>query len=105
MATWTDIHINDYGWVGKLALRQDGVAVDISSYTTRQFIFKSPGGTKTTKTATFDTDGTDGVLKYTVEDGLINEAGNWNVQARISKTGVVLTSAPLRFNVANRLDT
>lgn len=105
MATWTDIHINDYGWVGKLALKQDGAAVDISSYTTRQFIFKSPSGVKTTKTATFDTDGTDGVLKYTVEDGLINESGNWYVQARIGKTGAVLTSAELRFNVASRLDT
>lgn len=104
MATWTDIHINDYGWVGKLALKQDGVAVDISSYTTRQFIFKSPAGVKTTKTATFDTDGTDGVLKYTVEDGLIDDDGNWYVQARISKSGAVLTSAELRFNVANRLD-
>lgn len=104
MATWTDIHVDDYGWVGKLTLQQDGTAIDISSYTTRQFIFKAPSGTATTKTATFDTDGTDGVLKYTVEDGLIDEVGNWRVQARIAKSGVELTSADLRFVVYSRLD-
>lgn len=104
MATWTDIHIDDYGWVGKLALKQDGAAVDISSYTTRQFIFKSPSGVKTTKTATFDTDGTDGVLKYMVEAGLINEVGDWWVQARIAKTGAELTSDPILFRVKKRLD-
>lgn len=101
---WDNIHAGDYGWVGRLRLTQACVAVDISSYTTRQFIFKSPSGVKTTKTAAFDTDGTDGVLKHTVEAGLINEAGDWSVQARIAKTGAELTSDPISFRVKKRLD-
>lgn len=101
---WDNIQVNDYGWVGKIRLTQACVAVDISAYTTRQLIFKSPSGVKTTKTATFDTDGTDGVLAYTVENGLINEVGIWYVQARIAKAGAELTSDPIEFRVKKRLD-
>jgi hypothetical protein len=43
-------------------------------------------------------------LKYTVEAGLINEAGDWSVQARIAKTGAELTSDPITFRVKKRLD-
>jgi hypothetical protein len=101
---WEDIHVDDYGWVGKLTLKQDGVAVDISSYTTRQYILKDPAGTTAEKVATFDTDGTDGVLAYTIADGDIDSSGVWHVQARISKTGVELTADPLAFSVAERID-
>lgn len=101
---WSNIQVGDYGWTGKLTIVQDDVAQDISSYTTRRFIFLSPSGARTAKTATFVTDGTDGALQYTVEAGVINEVGRWAVQARISKAGVELTSEPLSFEVAERLD-
>lgn len=101
---WHNIHAADYGYDCKLRIVKRGTAQDVSQYTTRQFIFKSPSGVKTTKTAAFDTDGTDGVLKYTVEAGLINEAGDWSVQARIAKTGAELTSDPITFRVKKRLD-
>lgn len=102
--SWTNIHKDDFGWVGKLRIVQDLIAQNISTYTTRQFIFRKPSGAIATKTATFVTDGVDGVLQYTVESGLIDEVGGWQVQARISKAGVVLTSAPIYFNVSARLD-
>lgn len=102
--SWQNIQVDDFGWVGKLTLKQDDVAVDISSYTTKQFILKPPGATAVTKTAAFDTDGTDGILTYTILTGEINIAGNWQVHARISKTGEELTSEPLKFKVGPRLD-
>ena len=102
--TWKDIHVDDYGWIGKLTLQQDGAAVDISSYTTKQFVLRDPDGTAATKTADFDSDGTDGVLKYTVATGDIDAAGNWKVAARIKKANVELTSEGHGFNVAARLD-
>lgn len=101
---WTNIHKDDYGWTGKLRIVQDAVAQNISTYTTRQFIFRKPSGTTVAKTATFVTDGADGVLQYTVESGLVDEVGTWQVQARISKSGAVLTSAPIYFSVSARLD-
>ena len=104
MATWSNIHEADYGFDGKLRIVKDGTAQDISSYTTRQFILRSPTGTTATKTAEFDTDGTDGVLSYTFEEDDIDRAGNWSVQARISKTGVELTATAHRFLVTARED-
>jgi len=51
----------------------DGITVDVSGF------FIAPSGNATTKTATFTTDGTDNVIKYTVDYGLVNAAGWWNV--------------------------
>jgi hypothetical protein len=103
--SWIDIHINDYGWIGKLTLQQDGVALDISSYTTLNYIFKDPSGVAAAaKVAAFDSDGTDGILKYTIVAADIDEVGKWYVQARISKVGAVLTSDWHQFDVADRLD-
>ena len=102
--SWEDIHVDDYGWIGKLTLQQDGTAIDISSYTTLQYILKDPNAVTSTKVAAFDSDGTDGILKYTIADGDIDEVGNWYVQARITKVGAVLTSDWLKFQVQDRLD-
>ena len=102
---WENIHVDDFGWVGKLTLKQDGSAIPIDSYTTKQFVFRDPDGTAlTAKTADFDSDGTDGKLKYTVLTGEINKAGNWKVAARIAKTGSEITSDEHDFPVALRLD-
>ena len=97
--TWTDIHGGDYGSVGRLTVTEDGTAVDISSYTTRQFIFKKPDGEQVTKTAAFDTNGVNGVLAYTIEDGLFDQAGAWAVRAKAEKTGVSVTSDWIEFDV------
>lgn len=104
MAGWTGITAGDFGWDGKLRIVQDGVAVDISSYTTRQFILRKPDGTVATKTASFDTDGINGVLKYLFLAGDIDQDGIWYVQARVAKTGAELTSAYHRFGVGKRLE-
>lgn len=96
------IHVDDFGWVCKLCVVQDGVAQDISSYTTLQFIFRKPDGTEVEKEAAFDSDGTDGCLVYTVEDGLINVAKTWRVRAYLAKAGAELTSDPVSFSVLER---
>ena len=101
---WENIHVDDFGWVGNLTIKQDGVAVDVSSYTTLQFVFESPSGVDSTETAAFDSDGTDGVITYTVQDGDIDEVGIWKVSARVAKTGAELTSDPLLFEVLPRTD-
>lgn len=103
--SWENFQDSDYGWVGRLTLKQDGTAVDISSYTTKEFFLVDPAGAASTaKTAIFDSDGTDGKLKYTILTTEIPDAGNWNVFARIAKAGVELTTDPLEFRVKARLD-
>jgi hypothetical protein len=97
---WDNITLGDYGFVGKLTLVQDDTAQNISTYTTRQFILTPPDQVEQTVAATFDSDGSDGVLKYTFEDGDIDQAGAWSVRARISKTGGRLTSEEHQFYVS-----
>jgi hypothetical protein len=100
--SWQNIHESDFGWVGKLRIVQDGIAVDISSYTTRQFVFRKPDGTEVPKTATFTADGVDGYLQYTAEEDVFDVAGKWRVWAVLNKTGSELTSAALKFDVEAR---
>ena len=102
--SWQDVEVDDFGWTGKLTLQQDGTAVDISTYVTKQFILRDPDKVATVKTASFDSDGSDGILKYVIQDGDIDAVGNWSVQARIIKAGVELTSSDITFHVKARLD-
>lgn len=97
-----NIHVDDFGWLCKLCVVQDSVAQDISSYTTLQFIFRKPDGTEVKKDAIFESDGTDGCLVYTVEDGLIDAPNSWRVRAYLAKTGAELTSDPVYFRVLER---
>ena len=102
--SWDNINEDDFGHIGKLTCKEDGSAADISTYTTKQFVMTDPAGAATIKTAAFDSDGSDGILKYTLIDGDIDLSGNWQVQARIIKAGVEITSEPLKFFVGPRLD-
>lgn len=100
--SWKGVTEGDYGWVGRITIVQDGTAQDISTYTTLQYLLTSPSKVETTKTASFDTDGSDGVLAYTFQDGDIDEEGRWLVRPRIAKTGVELTGELLTFTVRER---
>lgn len=67
-----------------------GDAVDISSFTTRNFgVYPMSSGTASfTKTPAFVTDGTDGQISVTVADGDTSSlAGTYRVELQISKTG------------------
>lgn len=79
-----EIHIDDIGTQFIVTIKDDDVAVDLSTATTKQLIFRKPDGTKLTKNASFVTDGTDGKLKYVSVSGDLNEAGYWKLQAYIA---------------------
>lgn len=94
---------SDYGGIIELTVTDAGTAVDISSYTTRQFKFLTPSGTLKTKTATLKTDGTDGKLQYTLASGDIDAPGAWYVQVYLASATRQLSSVPLAFTVERRL--
>lgn len=90
----------DYGQTAQLTFTDvdTDAAADISSYsTTIQMIFVDPGGNETAKTATFATDGSDGVIEYTVESGLFDEAGDWQVYGRVAGAASRLTTVKHKF--------
>lgn len=100
--TWREIHVDDFGWVGKLRIVQGGIEVDISSYTTRTFIFTPPDGVEAEKTAEFTLDGIDGYLQYVAEAAFFATVGTWRVRALLEKTDEELTSATMYFYVKAR---
>lgn len=93
---------DDFGQIAKVTIIDvdTGDAADVSSYSSLlQMIFTKPDGTEVTKTAGFTTDGTDGAIQYTVEDGLIDAAGKWKVRGRVQGASSKLTSVEHVFTV------
>lgn len=78
-----EIHVGDVGTVFERTVTEGGTAVDVSAATVKQMIFRKPDGSLLTKTASFGTDGTDGVLTYTTVDGDLDQPGQWQLQVRI----------------------
>tara|TARA_Y100000296_G_scaffold84177_1_gene116858 strand:- start:5323 stop:5634 length:312 start_codon:yes stop_codon:yes gene_type:complete len=82
-----EIHKSDIGTVFKVTIKDSASAVDISTATTKQIIFKKPGGGKLTKDAPFFTDGSDGIITYTTVSGDLSEEGMWKLQGYIVLSG------------------
>jgi len=97
------LHIinSDYGQVLKITFIDvdTDAAADISSYsTTISMVFTDEGGTSTTKTAAFDSDGTDGIIKYTTESGFLT-TGTWTVRGRVASASAQLSTVEHTFLV------
>ena len=96
-----DIVAGDYGQVIELTFIDvdTSLAADISGYsTTIEMVFTQPDGTPASKSATFKTDGSDGITKYTVEDGFLT-SGWWKVRGRVKSANATLTTVEHRFRV------
>ena len=78
------LQYNSIGTVIRLTIEEDGSAVNVSGVSTKQIKFTDPGGTVTTQTATFYTDGTDGIIQYTTVDGDLDVVGEWQAQAYVA---------------------
>ena len=78
-----EIHINDVGTKFLVTVTDGSSAVDISSASTKQLIFKKPSGAKLTKATSFVTDGTDGKMQYNVAADDLDEAGSYKLQGKV----------------------
>ena len=97
-----NIIVDDYGQVIELTIIDidTDAAADVSSYTTAQtMIFTNPAGTVTVKIASFKTDGSDGIIRYTVQENFLSQAGVWRVRARVTSGSAKLTSVTHKFDV------
>jgi|SRR6187455_190369 len=74
------------GLLIKTTVKEDGTAVNVSSATTKEFKLRSPSGVVKTRTASFFTNGSDGIITYeTIADDL-DEAGMWDIQVYLELT-------------------
>lgn len=80
-----EIHVADIGTTLEFLIKdQDKKVKDISTATTKEVIFRSSNlTTVSTVTATFVTDGTDGLIKYITLIGTFNRPGKWKAQGRV----------------------
>jgi hypothetical protein len=91
--TLTGIVNGNYGQTIQLTIK------DIDS-TAQKIQLRDPGGTISDHVgATFNSDGSDGLLDYTLATGNIDEAGTWAIRAYISAAAAVLISQWLEFDV------
>lgn len=98
-----NIVAGDYGQIIKLTFIDVDTdeAADISGYNdTQHMLLKDPAGNEAPLTAAFDSDGSDGIIKYTVADGDIDEGGIWKIRGRAIDTGnKILTTEEKSFKV------
>jgi hypothetical protein len=101
----TIIHNGDVGTIIRLTITEDDdtTAVDVSGATVKTFYFLKPTGTKINKTAVFNSDGTDGKLKYTTIAGDIDTTGRWQVQAYVEIGAAKYYSTKTTFIVQSNL--
>lgn len=101
----TIIHVGDVGTIIRLTITEDDsvTAVDVSAATTKTFYFLKTDGTKKSVAATFNTDGTDGKLKYTTIAGDIDTSGRWQVQAYVEIGAAKYYSTKTTFTVQTNL--
>lgn len=100
--SFDNIVVDDYGQIAKITFIDvdTDAAADISSYSTSQkFIFTKPTGSSVEKTGDFDTDGTDGVIKYTIDSDLFDTSGPWTVRGQVASGTALLSTVRHRFYV------
>jgi len=92
----TEVHVDDYGWMLSLSIRDDdGSLMDISYADLVEIIFTKPNNTgNIVRTAQFINDGTDGAIYYVIEEGDIDETGTWQIQVQIKGS-----TSELRSNI------
>lgn len=88
-----EVRYGDIGTRFEFQVIEDEEAVDISSATSVEIIFKKPDRTTTTVDAEFIDDGSDGWIVYVVEEQeegyFLDQTGKWEAQAKVTmETGV-----------------
>jgi hypothetical protein len=99
-----EIRKNDYGTPFTATIQDNGSVVDISTATTKQFIFKKPDGTVLTKSALFVTDGSDGQLTYSTVSGDLDMVGFWKLQAYVVTNAGQWRTDFYKFHVFDNLE-
>ena len=86
----TIVHVGTLGFdIVVQFLNCDGSVLDLlaENYSVLSLLLKSPSGVKTTKVASFVTDGSDGLIHYLTVAADLNEAGVWKLQGKVEDVG------------------
>ena len=103
MSVNTEVHVGDLGTKFLVTIKENGVALNISTATVKKIRFRRPDGTTLDKTAVFETDGTDGKIYYLSIAGDLTIKGTWSIQGYITLTGGTWNSKIGSFMVNENL--
>jgi hypothetical protein len=100
----SDFYVGDIGnYIEVTVYKNSTEIMDISTATTKILYFRKPDGTVINRTATFFTDGSDGILKYAWISGDLDVEGNWYFQVYIETPGEKKSSSWVPFKVGKVL--
>jgi len=97
------IHKADAGFTLITTIKSDGTAVDISTASSKVYRFEKPDGTTADVDADFNTDGSDGKLKYVSLIGTYDQNGDWYIQGVITLATKVQYTEKKEFTVFRNL--
>lgn len=101
-----DTQVGDYGHDLVITVTESGAVKDLSSFTTSRTIrVRKPDKTETvlTASAAFVTDGTDGQVSYTWQNGDLDQAGRWKAQLVAVSGSSQFSSTWAEFSVGRNI--
>lgn len=102
--TDTPIFVNSIGVAFRATITtSSGTVMDVSTATLKQLWFKPPDSATITKTASFHTDGTDGIIQYVSESGFLSVPGKWRMQGYIEINSGTYPTSIQTFKVRSNL--
>lgn len=94
------IRVSDIGVDIRLRVKDDdGNIVNISSAMVKRYDFAKPNGTTYSATASFVTDGSEGLLYYQTLTGEIDQEGIWELQLYLELSYGKYRSTKIKFKV------
>lgn len=100
MTTLASPHVGDVGTLISIQLLDSGNPVDLSAATELSLIFRKPSGECLSATASFATDGSDGIVQIITTEDFLDQVGIWKVQAHVVLDTWDGRSDATLFNVA-----
>lgn len=100
-----EIHVNDIGTAFRATiLDESSDPVNLAGATDKALIFCKPDKTVVTKSASFYTDGTDGVIQYISESGFLDQPSKWQLQGYVVMSGSYWRTNIIDFLVYKNLE-
>lgn len=95
----SDIFTGDVGTVFEVSIKENNDIVDVSGIESILYVFTRPGGSTITKAGALKTDGQDGRVVATIEDGDFTIAGLWKLQLTLEFSYGKWRTSEIQFNV------
>lgn len=100
-----ELHLYDYGTILKInVVDSAGNSQSVLGATNILFLLEKPNESVITRSGVLTTDGSDGLIQYTVASGDLDIAGIWSIQGRVITPSGSYSTSISEFRVDKNLD-